>query len=106
MEELIEERYDRVRLVTLNRPERLNAFTGEQYAGLSNLLNRLRDDDSVSAVVITGAGRAFSSGDDLSIYEDEEVARRATEAFEALMESLLEFDAKPHSDVTSVVPDT
>jgi len=92
MEELIEERSDRVLLVTLNRPERLNAFTGEQYARLSKMLNRVRDDDSVSAVVITGAGRAFSSGDDLSLHEDAELARQANVAFDALLESLLTFD--------------
>ena len=92
MEEITEERRDRVRLVTLNRPDQLNAFTGEQYARLSELLNRVRDDDTAWAVVITGAGRAFSAGDDLSLFEDAELARRASEAFDELLESLLSFD--------------
>lgn len=92
MQELIEERRDRVRLITLNRPDQLNAFTGEQYARLSELLNRVQDDDTTSAVVITGAGRAFSVGDDLSLFEDAELAQRATEAFDGLLESLLTFD--------------
>lgn len=92
MEELIEERRDRVLLVTLNRPDRLNAFTGEQYARLGELLNRVRDDDTVSAVVVTGSGRAFSSGDDLSLHEDADLARQANVAFDGMLESLLAFD--------------
>ena len=92
MDELLEEGLGRVRLVTLNRPDRLNAFTGDQYVGLNDLLVRVRGDDDVSVVLITGSGRAFSSGDDLSLYEDPELGREASVAFNMLMETLADFD--------------
>lgn len=54
-----------VATITLNRPEVLNALTLEMYAQLRDLFEALRDDKSVQAVVITGAGRAFCSGGDV-----------------------------------------
>src|SRR3990172_8583248 len=55
-----------VALVTLNRPERLNAVNGALRAALIRTLGELNRDDRVRAVVITGAGdRAFCAGQDL-----------------------------------------
>ena len=51
--------------ITLNRPERLNALTFEVYRELTDTFAALRDERRVRAVVITGAGRAFSSGGDV-----------------------------------------
>jgi enoyl-CoA hydratase/carnithine racemase len=51
--------------ITLNRPERLNALTFEVYRELTDTFAALRAEDSVRAVVITGAGRAFCSGGDV-----------------------------------------
>ncbi len=59
------EDHDRVRLLTLDRPEALNAFNAALYdAGRDALLAAASDDD-VAVVVITGEGRAFSAGQDL-----------------------------------------
>ena len=55
-----------VATVTLNRPERLNAFTGEMHAELREALARIKADSSVRALLITGAGRGFCAGQDLS----------------------------------------
>jgi len=55
-----------VATVTLNRPERLNAFTGEMHAELREALARIEADASVRALLITGAGRGFCAGQDLS----------------------------------------
>lgn len=66
-EQLIVDRRGAVTVVTLSRPERLNAFTHEMLADLQTLLTELDADSTVRAVVITGAGRAFSAGADLSI---------------------------------------
>ena len=51
--------------IVLNRPETLNAWNAEFGGELRDALAAVRDDDSVRAVMITGAGRAFSSGADL-----------------------------------------
>lgn len=51
--------------ITLNRPERLNAFNDEQHQGLIGALDQAARDRQVRALVITGAGRGFCAGQDL-----------------------------------------
>ncbi|MGI9293542.1 MAG: crotonase/enoyl-CoA hydratase family protein [Pseudomonadales bacterium] len=58
---------DKILTLTLNRPEQLNAFTVEMANELIDAFNHASDDDSVSAIVVTGAGRAFCAGMDLSV---------------------------------------
>lgn len=53
---------DHIVTVTLNRPQKLNAFTRSMGEEMKAALLQAKDDPSVKAVVITGAGRAFSSG--------------------------------------------
>jgi 2-(1,2-epoxy-1,2-dihydrophenyl)acetyl-CoA isomerase len=55
-----------VATVTLNRPERLNAFTGEMHTELREAMARIKAEASVRAVLITGAGRGFCAGQDLT----------------------------------------
>lgn len=57
---------DGVRLITFNRPEVLNAFDGLQYQAVHAALLAARAEDTVRVVVLTGAGRAFSTGADLA----------------------------------------
>lgn len=57
---------DGVATITLNRPEKLNAFSAEMFAGIREGLDKAEADGSVRVVVFTGAGRAFSSGQDLT----------------------------------------
>lgn len=56
---------DRVLTITLNRPERLNAFTVQMAEDLIAAFNRASEDDAVGAIIVTGAGRAFCAGMDL-----------------------------------------
>lgn len=56
---------DRVRLLTLDRPDALNAFNEALYDAVAEALIAAGGDDSVAVVVITGSGRAFSAGQDL-----------------------------------------
>lgn len=53
--------------LTLNRPEKLNAFTVEMADELVDAYDRASADDAIKAIVVTGAGRAFSAGMDLSV---------------------------------------
>ena len=57
---------DRVLTLTLDRPDRLNAFTETMMLELLEAFDRADADDGVRAVVVTGAGRAFCAGADLS----------------------------------------
>ncbi|MGY3586908.1 enoyl-CoA hydratase/carnithine racemase [Bradyrhizobium sp. USDA 4341] len=53
-------------IVTLNRPDKLNAYTGTMGAEIADAFLRADADDSVRAIVVTGAGRAFCAGADVS----------------------------------------
>lgn len=57
----------RIATVTLNRPDQLNAFTVEMANELVDVFQRASEDDAVGAVIVTGAGRAFCAGMDLSV---------------------------------------
>lgn len=60
-----------VGVVTLNRPERLNAIGTELLRDLNAALERAQADDQVSVLVLTGAGRAFCAGDDLKEFDQQ-----------------------------------
>jgi len=57
---------DRVGVITLNRPEVMNAFGGTMREDLLKLLQQTEADESVRCVVITGAGKAFCAGGDIA----------------------------------------
>lgn len=57
---------DGILTITLNRPEQLNAFTVTMAEELEYSFRAVNDDDSVRAVIVTGEGRAFCAGMDLS----------------------------------------
>lgn len=52
--------------ITLNRPDKLNAFNGQMHKELTETLKKANKDADIRAIVLTGAGRAFCSGQDLS----------------------------------------
>jgi enoyl-CoA hydratase/carnithine racemase len=57
---------DNVLTITLNRPDKLNAFTGTMQAELIDAFDKADKDDNVRAIIVTGAGRGFCAGADLS----------------------------------------
>ncbi|MDX1884725.1 enoyl-CoA hydratase/isomerase family protein [Mycolicibacterium sp. 120270] len=95
---MIDERRDGfVTWLTLDRPERLNAFTADGYRELRIALQRLAVDDQTRVAVITGRGRAFSAGADLSLLDGDSSAlerQRAGEEFGLFLQALAGF-AKP-----------
>jgi enoyl-CoA hydratase len=63
------ETHDQVALLTLNRPDKLNALSNELLAAIMDALDSVELDPGVRAVVITGAGRAFSAGADIAAFQ-------------------------------------
>lgn len=83
-----------VLLLTLNRPEKKNAFDNDQWDGLGDALDEARRDPRVAVVVITGAGADFSAGQDLTAFSAAAEPRadgRASGYF-GCVESLFAFD--------------
>jgi len=97
--------------ITLNRPERLNAITGQMAREIAAAVAEANDDDAVRVIVVQGAGRAFSSGYDLKVYaeggaehqggvwdpiRDYRMMRANTDSFFSLWRSLKPTIAKVH----------
>src|SRR5918911_1094688 len=70
--------------VTLNRPERLNAFIGHMRRDLAEALEHAGSDRGVRVVIITGAGRAFCAGGDIA-FMAELMQRRDSEEFARIL---------------------
>jgi 2-(1,2-epoxy-1,2-dihydrophenyl)acetyl-CoA isomerase len=64
-QQILVEQQDRVRILTLNRPERLNAWTWQMGAEMQSAIEEANDDEGVGCIVVTGAGRGFCSGADV-----------------------------------------
>lgn len=70
------ERHDHVTLLTLNRPDKLNALNADVLSSLELILSDLKADDSVRAVVITGSGpKAFAAGADIAELNEQDAVR-------------------------------
>ena len=95
---LVDNPKDGVRVVTLNRPERLNAINQELLEDLNREVAQAQKDRSVRAIVLTGAGRAFCAGDDLKDFESqlgsEQKVRAYIEQIQDVTRSIL-FGDKP-----------
>jgi len=94
------ERHGKVALLTLNRPEKLNALNYATNDRLLRLLDGIEADDGIGAVILTGAGRAFSAGGDIhefagSVREGVDVAVREFVRRGQAMTSRLEAFPKP-----------
>lgn len=90
-ETVLEQRTDGVLTLTWNRPRRKNAFDEQMWRDARDALREARKDDRVRAVVVTGAGEAFSAGQDLG--EMAAPPRTADgPAFPSFMDELVAFD--------------
>ena len=57
---------DNVGTITLNRPDKLNSFNAQMHADVADVLQRAIADDTIRCLLLTGAGRGFCAGQDLS----------------------------------------
>jgi enoyl-CoA hydratase/carnithine racemase len=80
MADLIVERNEGIVTLTMNRPERKNAITGEMWVGLGRIFEEIANNRDDRVLVITGAGDAFCSGADLSPGGDAQEKRGAGSA--------------------------
>jgi enoyl-CoA hydratase/carnithine racemase len=74
---ILAEAADGVATITLNRPDRLNAWTGAMAAELRQALTEADADPSVRAIILTGAGRGFCAGADMNDLQDISAAGRS-----------------------------
>lgn len=79
MTPLMKERRGGVLIVTLNRPDHRNALDPSLRAALADTVDEIRNDDSVKAVVMTGAGKAFCAGGDLKAMSEKMSATKYRE---------------------------
>ena len=69
-ETILYEIENKILTITLNRPEKLNAFTGQMMDDLIKAFDQAGKDDAIRVIVVTGAGRGFCAGADLSAGKD------------------------------------
>ncbi len=65
-EQILYDVADNILTITLNRPEKLNAFTGQMMTEMIDAFDRADADDNIRAIIVTGAGRGFCAGADLT----------------------------------------
>jgi enoyl-CoA hydratase/3-hydroxyacyl-CoA dehydrogenase len=84
-----EKRHD-FAVITMRRPEKLNALNEEMWVGLTNAFKKAEEDDDVRAVIITGEGRAFCAGDDIAVMGSWKSLKDGVDFFEKIAAPLLE----------------
>ena len=82
------EQHEAVAVITLSRPESMNAFDTALRAAVQAAFDRARDDDSVRVVVFTGEGRCFSAGADLKAGIDRDVAEILQVEYRPIQEAI------------------
>ena len=82
-EQILHEQRDDVVLLTLNRPDKLNAWTPQMSAELTEAIEQADEDPSVGAVVVTGAGRGFCAGADIGAVFDAQLSGDSSAAMPA-----------------------
>lgn len=83
-----------IRILTMNRPDRLNSFDDALHLAMLDVWQLLDDDPAVGAVVVTGAGRAFSTGGDVDVFvrdaDDYPMRRRDLRLAERLVRAMID----------------
>ncbi len=82
------EQHDAVVVITLNRPDSMNAFDTALRAKVVEAFNRARDDETVRVVIFTGEGRCFSAGADLKAGIDRDVEAILQKEYRPIQEAI------------------
>ena len=93
---------DRIAVLTLDRPGQLNAIGSETVDRLTRALNELRDNDDVRALVVAGAGRAFSAGADIGEIESFTAPRQFHSFVQQLTDAYALLENFPKPSVAAV----
>jgi len=93
-EDLLLEKKDGIAIITLNVPEKLNAISGKMVRNLPLAADEIAQDDEVRVVIVTGAGRGFCSGADVSAMQARPAGTEAPPRY-----ARLQVTGWPHSDV-------
>jgi len=86
---LLEKRNSGVAIITFNRPEKKNAFKQDMWRDLTNAIIDVKNDNAIGALILTGAGKDFCSGVDLSDFGGDSDKKPK---FEVMMDELVDFD--------------
>jgi len=92
-EDLLLDTKDHIAIITLNVPEKLNALSGNMVRSLAKVTEDIARDDDVRVAIVTGAGRGFCSGADVSSMQS-----RGTGASQRSRFQLAQFVGYPHAD--------
>ena len=77
-------RDDGLLIIRINRPEVANALNGVTSAAMENIMNHAETDKAVRAIVVTGTGKVFCAGEDLSDEDFQALQERIEQAYEDL----------------------
>jgi len=92
-QQILIEKEDSIATIILNRPEVKNALSMEMIKRLKEIFDGYRDDDSIRAVIITGAGDAFCSGADLAfVQEDHSFVRKGCPSAQEVVTSIMDLE--------------
>lgn len=78
-EDILLEKEGGIAILVLNRPDRLNSFTTRMYRELSAIIKQIHRDDEIKVVILTGAGKGFCAGSDVSDRLASQVEKRGEE---------------------------
>ena len=94
-DQILFEASDNVATITLNRPDRLNAFTPTMFAELRDALNKVEADDNLRVSILTGAGRCFCAGMDMALgastFDQSQVAQTSAPTQDTDFTAAMEF---------------
>jgi len=84
---VIMEKHENIAVLTMNNPDTLNALSGETVSELNNFLDEIETDENIRVVIMTGTGKAFVAGADISFMQD--MNPQEAEKFSANMHVML-----------------